>query len=260
MKNKIFNQKPIVYGLLYLGLIPVFALIYSLLPYHFYHSTAKYEYSILNPQADTILKELEVHIKNNYKKTKHIQSDKILDIESLSLSSLKCENSKFYAKCCYSQQFKLKKSDTTYIQQYGCNDISFDERSFLRLHDSISNNLKVYKMVFNDNANLKQNKMYFEDKFDEIFKNNKLYIPSLVIDSSLDKKLKEFALTIYGFPNSFCDNYLRMFYFSSVTLTTLGFGDIVPISNQARSLISLEAILGIVIIGLFLNALSKHTK
>jgi len=256
----LFNCKPYVYAGLYLLLIPIFALIYSLLPYQFYHSTAKYEYSVLNPIADEILKELELQIKSNYKTTKHIQSEKILDIESVSLNSLKSENGKFYVKCCYSQRFKIHESDSTYILQYGCNDISFNEKSFLTLFDSTEKKQRIYKMIFNENQNLKQPNMYFEDKFDEIFKTNNLFIPALIIDNSLNENLKEFALTIYGFPNSFIENYKRMFYFSSVTLTTLGFGDIVPVTNNARILISIEAILGVVLIGLFLNALSKRTE
>ncbi|WP_072060699.1 potassium channel family protein [Clostridium novyi] len=51
------------------------------------------------------------------------------------------------------------------------------------------------------------------------------------------------------------DTYLRMIYLSCVTITTLGFGDIVPLTNITRLLISLESILGIVIIGLAVNTM-----
>jgi len=36
----------------------------------------------------------------------------------------------------------------------------------------------------------------------------------------------------------------ELFYFSFVTLTTLGYGDVVPLSNEARTLASLEALVG----------------
>lgn len=52
---------------------------------------------------------------------------------------------------------------------------------------------------------------------------------------------------------------VRMFYLSAVTITTLGYGDIVPTSSTARLLVSLEAILGILVAGLFLNSLAKAT-
>lgn len=47
----------------------------------------------------------------------------------------------------------------------------------------------------------------------------------------------------------------RMLYFSTVTITTLGFGDIVPVEPVARLLVAVESILGIILMGLFLNAL-----
>jgi Ion channel len=43
-------------------------------------------------------------------------------------------------------------------------------------------------------------------------------------------------------------------YFSTATLTTLGFGDIVPITSLARSLVAIEALLGILLLGVFLAA------
>lgn len=51
-------------------------------------------------------------------------------------------------------------------------------------------------------------------------------------------------------------NFWRMFYLSAVTITTVGYGDIVPVTTATRLLVSLEAILGIVLIGLFLNSLA----
>ena len=47
----------------------------------------------------------------------------------------------------------------------------------------------------------------------------------------------------------------RMLYFSAVTITTLGFGDITPTSDWARLFVASEGVLGIVFAGLFLNAL-----
>ncbi|EGR0671517.1 two pore domain potassium channel family protein [Vibrio vulnificus] len=49
------------------------------------------------------------------------------------------------------------------------------------------------------------------------------------------------------------------FYFSAVTITTLGYGDVLPIGSFTQVLVAIESILGITLIGLFLNALShKH--
>jgi len=47
-------------------------------------------------------------------------------------------------------------------------------------------------------------------------------------------------------------------YFSVVTITTLGYGEITPQTEVARALTALEAILGIVVIGIFLNAVAQN--
>jgi Ion channel len=49
-------------------------------------------------------------------------------------------------------------------------------------------------------------------------------------------------------------------YLSAITITTLGFGDITPVSESARMSIALEAVLGIVVIGLFLNSLAMRVR
>lgn len=50
---------------------------------------------------------------------------------------------------------------------------------------------------------------------------------------------------------------IRMCYFSAITITTLGFGDITPVSSWARALVAIEAVFGVVFIGLFLNAVAQ---
>lgn len=45
-------------------------------------------------------------------------------------------------------------------------------------------------------------------------------------------------------------------YFSAVTITTLGYGDITPLNTYTRLFAMAEAILGVVLVGLFLNSVS----
>lgn len=52
-------------------------------------------------------------------------------------------------------------------------------------------------------------------------------------------------------------NFWDALYFSIVTITTLGFGDLFPTNDWGRFLVCLEAIVGIIFVGLFLNAVSK---
>lgn len=48
-------------------------------------------------------------------------------------------------------------------------------------------------------------------------------------------------------------NFQRALYFSIATITTLGYGDIIPVTDTARRLAGTETILGIIVIGLFLG-------
>lgn len=49
--------------------------------------------------------------------------------------------------------------------------------------------------------------------------------------------------------------FFKSLYFSTVTITTLGYGDILPLNNITMAIVASEAIAGIVIIGLFLSSL-----
>lgn len=53
------------------------------------------------------------------------------------------------------------------------------------------------------------------------------------------------------------NNILDALYFSIVTITTLGFGDVLPSVTAGKVLVCAEAILGVVFIGMFLNAISE---
>jgi hypothetical protein len=78
------------------------------------------------------------------------------------------------------------------------------------------------------------------------------------ISSSLIRKIEECIYNSSGLSYSSKLNFTRMLYFSTVTITTLGFGDIVPLTDTARLWTSLESILGVIVIGLFFFSLSKR--
>jgi hypothetical protein len=63
-----------------------------------------------------------------------------------------------------------------------------------------------------------------------------------------------------GWPSVELGNYaIRMFYLSAVTITTTGFGDILPLTTLTRFLTGLEALLGTFWFGLFLYALPQRS-
>lgn len=70
-----------------------------------------------------------------------------------------------------------------------------------------------------------------------------------------------YAIIYYLFPVLLRGEQTRSFieclYFSVVTITTLGYGDITPSGDLGYSIAASEAVLGVVLIGLFLNSLSR---
>lgn len=78
----------------------------------------------------------------------------------------------------------------------------------------------------------------------------------LVLTDDLVNRMREWANARRGFPAQSSGSYARMLYLSAITITTVGFGDILPITDRARFAVAFEAVLGIVLIGLFLSALT----
>ena len=53
------------------------------------------------------------------------------------------------------------------------------------------------------------------------------------------------------------DGFGSAFYFSIVTITTLGFGDMFPKDGFARTMVCLEVLAGVVFVGVFLNSIAQ---
>jgi hypothetical protein len=79
--------------------------------------------------------------------------------------------------------------------------------------------------------------------FDEI---NKEYNYNYLIPEVLKPTLFSYLMSIDGLPDGL---FLRMLYMSTVTATTLGYGDILPVTTVSRALIALESVLGLILIG-----------
>lgn len=69
--------------------------------------------------------------------------------------------------------------------------------------------------------------------------------------------LNDLLLAQQGIPKYLSDSFARMYYFSAVTSSTIGYGDIVPLTTRARLLVALEGTLSMITGGLFLAFLAK---
>lgn len=83
-----------------------------------------------------------------------------------------------------------------------------------------------------------------------------IFILSIPIFALIFYFLPEGSINIQGNQANFSGRYFVSLYFSTVIITTLGFGDIYPISESAQLVVLIESIWGMVIIGLFLNSIA----
>jgi len=81
-----------------------------------------------------------------------------------------------------------------------------------------------------------------------------LYLCLIPIFAIIYTILPSGAIYYDNLPNSF----LTHLYYSAVTVTTLGYGDITPLTESAAIIVGTESVLGVVIIGLFLNQIAHY--
>lgn len=91
----------------------------------------------------------------------------------------------------------------------------------------------------------------------EVSKEKPVYVP---LNDTDVQTITKFSHAFSGDPYYLNDDLARMLYFSATTITTVGFGDIVPISGVARLLTGIEAVLGWITAGLFINSVAQAAR
>jgi Ion channel len=82
----------------------------------------------------------------------------------------------------------------------------------------------------------------------------------LAVSANEATKITRYLHGVQGRTNDFSNNVVRTIYFSVVVQTTLGLGDLLPMTTGARAAVGLQAILGIVIAGFFINSAWRGQK
>lgn len=79
----------------------------------------------------------------------------------------------------------------------------------------------------------------------------------LLVDYQTLDLIDNYRQAATGDPSPEGSSFPRFLYLSAITITTLGFGDITPVSTRARLLVAIEAVLGVAFAGLFLNRVAR---
>jgi Ion channel len=254
----------LAYALIYVLLIPAFALVYYVFRNDFYHSTVQYEQS-MNDDANQILLSLSKEIRDTFKTTHNSEQVAVhgwtVDSNSFSSYSLKVAE----GEVSFALEVKLVKQGNFYHEAHLLPRIKYLLRERLAVLPPGANDWIDEKLIKLDSLSLaiiSGDKVKEIDLARTIFPYNyETFGPDVIvmpIPRELDTKIRGFVSGTRGFPSELSGSFVRMFYLSAVTITTLGYGDILPLTTRSRILISLEAILGIVVAGLFLNALAHE--
>ena len=247
------KNKKIIFALSYLLLIPIYAYIFHSLGDEFYHTTIKHE-NYLKEDEIKILTALKESMIDNYKqvnKSESLPEGYIFSLNEINFYNLNYQNGYYFFDALSSLESRLKELPPNPV-------------NFKFTFSWARNKNKLEQSMYPLNITNKQN---LDEILKELFPVNALYadyqpegVGFIIISDSLKSELENYRDALSGFPSKSSGSYSRMLYLSAMTITTVGFGDIVPLTSRARLLIASEAILGIILIGLFVNAVfSKKT-
>jgi len=258
--KRISSINPFFYIIFYLLAIPIFAGVYSAIPSGFYAPYAQLEY---NGKSDAY--QTGILIQTAIRRALHTRSLK---------------SPVFVQKLKFREDIPLYVSGLSVI---GNSTITFEVMAMLWNEEKKDNIQIPMQIVMRASSSMEQpatgydTQLYrvveLDDKipftnelqplinsaFIEIFRpvdDVFTSVPMLELSKYEDRKLSQFFDGISGNAISINGGYGRMCYFSSVVITTVGFGDIVPITAISRSIVAIEAVLGVILAALFLNAVA----
>ncbi|MBU3130285.1 potassium channel family protein [Clostridium tagluense] len=248
--------------LIYIFIILIFATIYSVMSNQFYHTTVRYEPTMReeeNKLKNEISNDIKINFKfNNKGDSTFLDSNKrwLFNINSLEVYNVEENNG-------LSIKINMLVTDTASQNNKGSTSTFISHLVLIDLN--LTNDIfqSKYSILRNGNVN-KNHNFDIEDmkyiNYDSIFNikglNNSNNTVGIKISSSLNNEINDFVNESNGFRSKIQGIIFKMIYLSLVTITTLGFGDIVPITDLARLLVGIEAFLGVFIMGLFINSIS----
>ncbi len=279
-----------LWGLLYLAAIPAFAFVYQHLPRPFYHATAHFEPEVQRMRfvlADSLTAEIRRgffarHPGGQYRVGGWLIHGDLISVASVHRSTN--ESAPLYVNAPDSPyaRFSLTASavDTTGMVMATCTaDLSLDisgprlpggllDYPLVRVRSAAPPSAGVRTTaspILEARGVAIWRSIASSDSFSMSIVQGVLDVapfgaPTIPLSSEMVNALQDYADAVNGFPARVEGSYSRMLYMSAVTITTLGFGDVVPVTGRARFWTAIEAVFGIVLIGLFLNSVAGKAR
>lgn len=250
-------RSPKIIALMYLSLIPLFAIVYTFFAEDFYHATAPYEESVVSAHetlADALLSEVQTAATASYGREHAVDSSLEIDTESIRFPRLDYEDDSF------TLGFKLN----AHLEGN-----SLSTEFYARVEFSVAPN--IAERVFpTDPAKDRYIWQPLLVEFRPIGRyvarqsvlgdlDATILFPGnrLVLGTAIYQRLRAQQRAELGFPIDVNGSLPRMLYLSGVTITTVGYGDVLPTSDITRVLVMTEAVSGVLLAGLFLNAVAR---
>ena len=251
------TRHPLTYLLAYISVIPLFAIIYCHLPWKsFYAPYAKYEPSAYS-DSDALRIAISTAVRRQLGKPKtHL--DRLywsIDPSNLRVGAIEpTDLVTLRTKVTVLVEIFGAKGECLMTQQVTIPfEIGLDQFSEPSLSaDAVDREPKI---LAQPNVEYVDNDQIVADLFPP--REQSGHRLDLEFTNAENKRFRNFMIAMSGEPFALSDSWLRMLYFSAVTITTTGFGDIVPLTTLARLLAGTEAVLGWILAGLFLNALAQ---
>ncbi|WBW99658.1 potassium channel family protein [Oceanirhabdus sp. W0125-5] len=249
---------------MYILVIVVFAIIYTNIPSGFYHETIRLEIAY-DREAEEFSKKILKAMKNNFievYKTEQLCFDDIeIDISTMDAGKSYVHSERVIVPINLIVEVKNKESETI-NELDDCDKMKKNEKiiykdffdislstNALKINDNFFVPLVVTSNVFVQCDNIDVEKI----NYNQLFKHEGFLSPVIKIDQDIENEIQDFLLASKGFSNDINNHFLSMLYLSAVTITTIGYGDIVPITLITRMLITIEALVGMTLMGIFLN-------
>ncbi len=262
---KVYKKFICKFTVFYIFIVIFFAFLYTYFSNDFYYSLSNREI-LFDKKYFYIEKYLENNLKDNFRSyygsnylvflNEENNKDFIFNIDDLKVVETRIENGNL-------------ENDIFIVLKSNRNNLKYNVLITFKVLDElvIIHENNVYRGC---EINIKNNSQALNGvELDKIFRVKYLdefLGTGIVLDSDLNEMLKEYIKNNDGKPSlskkSFFYylkyNFTRMLYLSMVTITTLGFGDIVPLTTVTRMLIGLESTIGIVILGWFASKIYKR--
>lgn len=240
---------------LYVALIPMFAAYYDFRASEFFHSTAKYEANVLLDGA-RVREDLEKAAQDQFVKanggpTKQF-GDWLIDIREFSINGANFHEGRLHLKTYMRFRGNRHNAETAGPKKF---DISIRPDLIVGLRGDPGQHVLKFPQSVKENAWPVPDQEIFPNPGNSLARSG-----TLIISPDLQNRITNLHNSFRGFPALSSGAYQRMLYFSAVTQTTLGYGDVVPISDRTRLAVAFQTVLGIIMIGLFLNSLATGSS